>query len=155
MGGGSLKCGFFGNMTCPHSREQKGKAQHLRLENAGETQQMASPDTRRWRGSVQRGQEEKSHWPGAEQLIASVFAHHLINTGRFLPGAVLFQGWTKPCHHGAIFIHKQEISELETTAAGKRYHIPLISGTLAASLLIQVQQAALMLVLFPKTAACC
>lgn len=45
---------FFGNTTCPHSREQKGKAQHLRLESAGETQQMASPDTRLLRGSEQR-----------------------------------------------------------------------------------------------------
>lgn len=60
---------FFGNMTCPHSREQKGKAQHLRLENAAETQQMASPDRRRLRGSVQRGQEEKSQCPGAADTI--------------------------------------------------------------------------------------
>lgn len=95
---------FFGNITCPHSREQKGKAQHLRLENAGETQQMASPDTRRLRGSVQRGQEEKSHCPGAEQLIPSVFAHHLINTSRFLPGDVSgLERRAGCCHHSAIF----------------------------------------------------
>jgi len=37
--------------------------------------------------------EEKSHCTGTEQQIPSMFAHHLINTSRFLPGAVFFQAW--------------------------------------------------------------
>lgn len=82
---------------------------------------------------LSRGKEEKSHCPGTEQLIPSVFAHHLINTSRFLPGAAVFQGWTQPCHHRAIFIHKQKISELERISTGKRYCIPLISGNTHSS----------------------
>lgn len=89
----------------------------------------ASPDTGPLRGSVQRARGEVPV-PGAEQLMPSVFAHHLISTSGSLPAAGLFgeKGWTQPCHHGAIFIHEQKISELERTSAGKRCHIPLISG---------------------------
>lgn len=73
-----------------------------------------------------RGQEEKSHCPGAEQLMPSGFAHHLISTSRSLPAAGLCgeKGWTQPCHHGAIFIHEQKISELEKNFSWQKVSHP-------------------------------
>jgi len=48
---------FFGNMTCFHSGEHKGKTHLLRLKNAGEPQQTASPYMWWLHSYMHRGQE--------------------------------------------------------------------------------------------------
>lgn len=116
---------------------------------------MASPYLWLPQNCMHRGQEgasEKVALHRTKQLIQLVFAHHLINTSRFVSSAALFQGWRCSPTTMVLFLsmNRRFLSQKGLHLAKKKQCFGF-RETAACSLLcvIQVQQASLMLVLFP------